>query len=271
MRTNSRPSKYALALLLAALVGGVAACGYRYYAGPLRPASDARQVDGMRIDDDGSITFVLDRLEVGVRPQTDEELNRLYALFSQGGVDAINPFTYGDWQDPETHSTPQRFTVFRLKVKNYTYPKVIIDPTKVVLVSASGREYRALDPLEFAEYFRPYATAYAGNVYKAYEERKDMFTRVRYTGDPVFSGQENDGFLVFPVLHPEVQTIRFKIEDVAVRFDFRGEPTEILQLEYVFHREVGRIYPGGQEPVLESSEPASTADEPTPSKESLQL
>lgn len=244
MEIRRRWSKYSLVLAGGALAALVVACGYRYYAGPLRPVAVAQQAAGMRIDDDASITFVRDRLEVVVRPQTDAELNRLFANYSAGGVDAVTPFTYGDWQDPETRSTPQRFTVFNLKVKNYTYPKVVIDPDKVHLVSSNDRRYRALVPLEFAEYFRPYATAYAGNTYKTYRERKDLFARTRYKGNPVFSGQESDGFLVFPVLHPDVHTIRFKIEDIAVRFNFRGEPTETIQLEYVFHRDIDRIYAG---------------------------
>ena len=152
----------------------------------------------MQVSDDGTVLFVQERFEVGVRPQTDAELNRLYPTYSKDGMESINPYTYGDWQDPETGSTPQRFTVFLLKVKNYSYPKVQIDPLKVSLIAANGREYPALDPLEFDEYYRPYATAYSGNLYDRYEERKDLFASSRYAPEPVFSGQEAQGFLVFP-------------------------------------------------------------------------
>ena len=180
-----------------------------------------------------------------MRPQTDAELNRLYPAYSKGGMESINPYTYGDWEDPETGSTPQRFTIFLLKVKNYSYPKVQIDPLKVSLIASNGREYPALDPLEFDEYYRPYATAYSGNLYNRYEERKDLFASSRYASEPVFSGQEAQGFLVFPALHPDVRELRLKLEDVAIRFDFRGDPIEVLDLEYLFFREIGRIYPDG--------------------------
>ena len=232
----------AAALLVVAFLG---ACGYRYYSGPLQPAADVRQQTGMQVSDDGTVLFVQERFEVGVRPQTDAELNRLYPTYSQGGVESINPYTYGDWKDPETGSTPQRFTVFLLKVKNYSYPKVHIDPLKVSILASNGREYLALDPLEFAEYYRPYATAYSGNLYNSYEERKDLFSSSRYSAESVFSGQEVEGFLVFPALHPDVRELRLKVEDVAIRFDFRGEPVEMLDLEYLFFRETGRIYPDG--------------------------
>ena len=243
MRGKSRRlSALAAGLLLAGLC---AACGYRYYAGPLQPLPDAQQHTGMKVSDDGTVLFVQERFEVGVRPQTDAELNRLYPTYSKGGMESINPYTYGDWKDPETGSTPQRFTIFLLKVKNYSYPKVQIDPLKVSLIAANGREYSALDPLEFDEYYRPYATAYSGNLYDHYEERKDLFASSRYASEPVFSGQEAEGFLVFPALHPDVQELRLKLEDVAIRFDFRGDPIEVLDLEYLFFREIGRIYPDG--------------------------
>ena len=232
----------AVGLLLIAFLG---ACGYRYYSGPLQPAADVRQQTGMQVSDDGTVLFVQERFEVGVRPQTDAELNRLYPTYSQGGIDSKNPYTYGDWKDPETGSTPQRFTVFLLKVKNYSYPKVFIDPLKATILASNGRKYQALDPLEFAEYYRPYATAYSGNKYYSYEERKDIFASSRYRAEPVFSGQEVEGFLVFPTLHPDVQELRLRVENVAIRFDFRGEPIEIIDLEYLFFRETGRIYPDG--------------------------
>ena len=237
---SQRLTILAAGLLLAVFLG---ACGYRYYTGPLKPASDARQQTGMQVSDDGTVIFVQERFEVGVRPQTDAELNRLYPTYSQGGIESMNPYTYGDWKDPETGSTPQRFTVFLLQVKNYSFPKVHIDPLKVSLIASNGREYQALDPLEFAEYYRPYATAYSGNLYNQYEERKDLFASSRYVAGPVFSGQEVQGFLVFPALHPDVQELRLRLEDVAIRFDFRGDPIELLDLEYLFFRETGRIYP----------------------------
>lgn len=241
-RSSRRVPVLAAGLLLA---GFWVACGYRYYAGPLQPLPDAQQQTGMQVSDDGTVLFVQERFEVGVRPQTDAELNRLYPTYSKGGIASINPYTYGDWKDPETGSTPQRFTIFLLKVKNYSYPKVQIDPLNVSLIASNGRQYPTLDPREFDEYYRRYATAYAGNLYDRYEERKDLFAASRYGAEPVFSGQEAEGFLVFPALHPDVQKLRLKLEDVAIRFDFRGDPIEMLDLEYVFFRETGRIYPDG--------------------------
>ena len=59
---------WAWSLLLTLLVG---ACG-RYFHTPLQPAS--RQAEGMTVNDDGSITYALDRLSINLKPMTDEEL-----------------------------------------------------------------------------------------------------------------------------------------------------------------------------------------------------
>jgi len=236
--------------LLAFLLG---ACGYRYYTGTLRPLPELQQQENIAVSDDGTVTFIRNRLEVGVRPQTDEELNRLYAPYSTGGLDAVNPYTFGDWKDPETQSTPHRFTIFQLKVKNYAYPKILIDPSQAWIISENGRKYQPLGPLQFAEYFRPYATAYAGIEYGQFQERKDIFSRSRYKAEPIFSGQETQGFLVFPLIHADVQKLSLRIEKVAIRFDFRNEPVETLDLEYLFERNIGRLYAGQQEPVLAPS------------------
>ena len=56
----------------------------------------------MLVLDDGTVTFALNRLEVSVRPMTDEELNRQYPTQSNnasGPGDEVpsNPFTNGNW------------------------------------------------------------------------------------------------------------------------------------------------------------------------------
>lgn len=218
-------------------------CGYyEYYAKPLWPASDTEQSAGMHVSDDGSVTFTKERLEISVRPITDEELNRQFASVSEGGVKSTNPYTYGDWKDGETSRTPQRFTVFKVKIKNYAYPKVYVDPMKAVLIAGNSRTYRPLSLGELEAYYFPYAVGHAGNTYRQYEERKDIMKKTQLTDDMIFSGQEHEGFIVFPRLHHDVKRIRFLLEDVALRFDFRGEPIETADVTYLFQRDAGRVY-----------------------------
>jgi hypothetical protein len=221
----------------------LAGCGYHHYAGPLQPQGE--QGPGMVSADDGSVTFVKDRFEVRLRPLTDQELNRQFAPQSGGGPKSTNPYTYGDtefYEDPEDR---QRFTAFLLDVKNYAYPKVKIDPQRVQLVAANGREYWSLNLQQLDRYFRAYIIGYEGNAYARYRERRDLLLRTMYKNEQIFSGQESEGLIVFPHLHPDVGQVKVIVRDVVLRFDYRDEPLESIDITYAFGREVGREYPDG--------------------------
>lgn len=223
-----------------------AACGYRYWAGPLEPAPVVGDGAAMEVSDDGSVTFVQGRLEISVRPVTDEELNRQFASFSDDGASSLNPYTYGNWTDPELEEVPLRFTVFRIRVKNYMYPKMQVNPWKAVIVAQNGREYVPLDLAQLKEYYLRFVIGYAGNRYANYKERMAIIRNTLYHGDLVFSGQEKDGFIVFPVLHPDVRSIRLRLRDVALRFDVWNEPVEQIDVEYAFERDIGRVLADGE-------------------------
>jgi len=228
-------------LLTTASVLLLAGCGYLHYAGPLRPL--AQQPGAMTVADDGSVTYEKGRFEVKLRPLSDAELNRQFAGESQEGEKSTNPYTYGDieFKDKER----QRFVVFALSVKNYAYPKVRIDPAKIVLRASNGREYWSLSEQQIDTYFRIYAVGYAGNVYIQYKNRLDLVKRTLFRNEDIFSGQEAEGFVVFPVLHHDVRQIQAMIEDAFLRFDSRNEPVETLDIGYDFEREVGRRFRNG--------------------------
>ena len=57
----------------------------------LDPVEEDLQLPGMRVSDDGSVTFVKDRFELSVRPLTVNELNRHFPSHSQGGRESTNP------------------------------------------------------------------------------------------------------------------------------------------------------------------------------------
>lgn len=221
-------------------------CGYRYHVGNLEPVAEKGQMTGMVVKDDGTVVFVKERLEISLRPMTDEELNRQFASYSAKGTDSANPYTFSDWKDPEADKTPSRFTVFYLKVKNYTYPKMQVDPLKMRIISDNGREYYPMSLLDLDNYYLAYAIGYAGNKHELYEERTDILKKSLYQADMVFSGQEVDGYVVFPVLHEDVRHIRVQLKDAMLRFDFRNEPVETTDVEYAFEREIGRVYPRGE-------------------------
>lgn len=226
--------KLFLTLVLPLFIFG---CGYHYFAGDLMPQSRSFQTAGMAVRDDGSVAYIHERLEISLRPVTDEELNRRFPEASNEEIKSTNPYTYGNWKDPVTGNTPRRFTVFLLKVKNYTYPKVKIDPAKVKIISKNGREYSSLSLMELEEYYYPYVRGYSGVAYNRFEARKDILRATLYTGDVIFSGQEGEGYVIFPRLHHDVSDIEVWVNDVVLRFNVLGEPIETTDLVFLFHRE----------------------------------
>ncbi|MFH1566792.1 MAG: hypothetical protein ABIL09_02255 [Gemmatimonadota bacterium] len=236
-----------LAVLATAAVAGlgVQQCAYPYYAGPLRPAEG--QAELMSTADDGTVTYTRDRLEVSLRPMTDEELNRQLTAQSQAGAKSTNPYTFSDADvGGAGGQRPSRFTVFRLRVKNYAYPKVRIDPSRIVLRTSNRREYWSLGFDQLDTYFRAYAMGYRGNEYNRYKERLDVLARTMFKSEDVFSGQEITGYIVFPVLHPDVESLRIEVLEAVLRFDYRNEPVETAHIAYQFVRDVGRMSPRGE-------------------------
>ncbi|MDP7363510.1 MAG: hypothetical protein QF768_12990, partial [Candidatus Latescibacteria bacterium] len=146
-----------LVVTLAVLATGCA----RQFPGPARPQIEANQAELMSVLDDGTVSYNLERLEISMRPMTDSELNRLLPQESNSGAESTNPYTYGDWQPLGESYTPQRFTVFLLRTKNYEFPKIRVNPERVVLRTQNRRTYEALDILRLGEYFRAHAQAWA--------------------------------------------------------------------------------------------------------------
>ncbi len=235
MSSSGRCRRAAPWLLPAVLL--LSACG-RYFPGPLEPAG--RQAEGMSVNDDGSVTYHLDRLEITLKPMTDAQLNRQFAPVSQGGAASLNPYTFGDWTAPGDDWTPPRFTVFRLQIGNYQFPKVLLDPLKTYITTGNNRTYGPVTYAQLYDYFRTYWQGRTGRGRSDFRARTDILKRTLYPGDILFSGLEKEGFLVFPVLHDDVTDIRVFIENIAVRFNYQEIPVETIDLSFSFVREVHR-------------------------------
>lgn len=213
-------------------------CGYHYFADNLAPDVELRQAAGMEVRDDGSVAYIQERLEISLRPVTDPELNRRFPEASQQGIKSTNPYTYGNWKDPVTGQIPRRFTIFLVKVKNYTFPKVQVDPVNIRIISQNGREYPSLSLLELEEYYYPYVQGYSGVASNEFEARKDILRATLYSGGAIFSGQESEGYVVFPKLHHDVKEIVVHIDDVVLRFNILGEAVESIDRGFRFHRDI---------------------------------
>lgn len=233
---NIATSGLLAALYLFALAGCLSQVGLRRFATPPEPVP--QQNEAMTILDDGAIVYAKDRLEIALQVLDDGFLNRQFAANSRKGAESTNPYTYGDWKPWGQDWTPERFTVVLLKVKNYEYPKVFIDPSTLVITTSNNRVYNALDNGQLEDYFSPYLRAYAGNQRQQFEDITDLLKRTVYPPDMVFSGQESTGYIVFPVLHRDVSDFTVNVADMAVRFDYKGEPVETIDLAFKFQREI---------------------------------
>ncbi|MBM3276812.1 MAG: hypothetical protein FJY95_01850 [Candidatus Handelsmanbacteria bacterium] len=252
-------SRFLSALLLAAALAG-AGCAYRYYATPLKPLNEEQQGTSHKVADDGTVTFTQGRLEVSLRPMTDEELNRQFSAMSHGGARSTNPYTFGDSKVFRTDETPQRFTVFRLQVENYEFPKVLIDPARIYLTTSNGRKYYALTLAQLRVYFRRYALGGAetnteywvpGNENEEQNDRETTLNRTLYPAEQIFSAQEKEGYVVFQPLAADVEELTVHIPDMVVRFDYKGDPSEYIDVTARFGREIGRQYPDGRKVAMD--------------------
>ena len=88
------------------------------------------------IGDEGLASYHLEGSRIDVQYMTDSVLNGMFPDDSTGGRLSTNPYTYGDWMDPNLGYVPNRFTVFNVSVYNYTYSKMELDPLKVILLTA---------------------------------------------------------------------------------------------------------------------------------------
>ena len=73
-----------------------------------------------------------------------------------------------------------------------------------------------------------------------------------FKNEEIFSGQEKEGFVIFPALHSDVRDINVTVHDCVLRFDYRNEPVEAVNIIYGFERDIGRKY-GDAEPVIETA------------------
>ena len=65
-----------------------------------------------------------------------------------------------------------------------------------------------------------------------------MLKRTMFQEQIIFSGQESEGFVVFPSLAPDVKEFSIHVRGIALRYNYRDEPVETKDLIFHFQREV---------------------------------
>ena len=240
--------------LIAAALGAITAVGCGHFLVPtaFQPAEAQNQIrhsegTSMEVSDDGTVSWVQGRLEISARVMTDQELNRQFPAFSEnshGPGDELptNVFTYGNWEDSRSGEPPTRFSVFRVIVKNYEYPKVKFDSLSPYIEAANGRVYYPWGQFDFEEFFRRFPLAYNGLGYLRFRERLSLLKLGLYPdNDFCFSGQEFEGYIVFDDMHTDVEDIVLKIPAVGIRYDYRDQPLETVDLAFKFNRDLIKV------------------------------
>lgn len=231
-----------ITLLLAALGG----CAF-VHVSPLARASlifpQPDQLDGYTVGDDGSAAYHNGDLEIVVTPMSDSELNSYFPEESSLGEYSINPYTFGDWVDPNVGYVRNRFTVFGVAVHNQGFAKVELDPLRAVLTTDRPGEvlqtYGILAgaaPRTFEGYYRARRRP-SGNDYYRFNMRMGIVRSNNYAVDKkIFDGERYSGFIVFDPLDEEVTTIRLNLRDLVLKFSAFDMPLESVDLVFGFER-----------------------------------
>jgi len=251
-----------LAALAASLAAGCALLQVAAHdrASVLVPA--AVQASGYAVSDDGAVTYRQGGLEVIVEPMSDAALNRLFPHESSLGEYSINPYTFGNYVDPEVGYVRNRFTVFRVTVRNDEYAKVELDPLRAVLTTDRRGElltaYGILAgaaPRTFEGYYRA-RRGPSGNEYYRFNMRMGIVRSNNYgVGKKVFKGERYGGFVVFDPLDEAVRRVRLTLRDFVVKFSAFDVPLETVDLVFGFER---RLVDGVQALASAAPPPART-------------
>jgi len=214
------------------------------YKSNLVPGDKAAEAPAYIANEDGSITFDQEGLRVTVRYLGDAELNRRYPDVSYQERFSANPFTYGNWRDPQLGYTPDRFTVFEVEIFNPVLPKVELFPAKTALRTNLGEEftYYAINREESDNSFEDYFTFIrgpGGNEQYRFDQRMSIVREELFRPDhQVFKGGDYSGYLVFQALDEEVESVELRIEDFALKFDEANHPSQTTDLVFHFDHEV---------------------------------
>ena len=213
-----------------------------------RSALDPKESEGEEysIGDDGVVSYHLEGSRIDVQYMTDPALNEMFPDDSKGGELSTNPYTYGDWMDPNVGYVPNRFTVFNIAVYNYTYAKMQLDPLKVILLTDRGGylESYTVAPVADRKSLEGYhrgLRGISGNEHYRFSKRIGIVRATAYGEDEViFKGENYSGLVVFDPLHPRVGNVRLILKEFALKFDASGHPIETIDIPFDFSRTVSK-------------------------------
>ncbi len=194
--------------------------------------------------DSTAIVYNRGSFKVEVKYVPDYQLNNVeFPEESRDGEFSANPFTYANWVDPKLGITPNRFSVFRVSIYNYSAPKLNFDPERSFLLtdrgdlfSGYGREEKTSKNFSIEAYFKRRKGA-SGVEDEIFERRMGIIrTTVLYLGRPVYAGDNREGFVVYDPLDETVQQTKLVFQDFILGYDENNEPSEFTTISFYFKR-----------------------------------
>ncbi len=152
-----------------------------------------------------------------------------------------NPYTYGNWIDPELGYTPRKFTVFKVTVYNYTGSKLNYDPELTVLETDRGdyfhayaREQKNSKYYSIEEYYKKRKGS-SGVDEEIFETRMGIARRTMlYYGKPIYKGDSRDGLIVFDPIVDNVEKLKISVNDFIIGYDENNDPSDFIDLTFYF-------------------------------------
>jgi len=163
-----------------------------------------------------SFIFDLGGTSIEVKYMTEDELNALFPEESSQGLYSTNPYTFGNWIDPNLGYTPNRFTTFQISIINRNFAKMRIDPVEAELITNLGETYHSYTfSVAAAKYDNSFENYYrtlrgqSGNEYYRHEMRLGMVMGKNFgLEEVVFRGDTYSGLITFDKLRPEVTKVQ---------------------------------------------------------------
>jgi len=220
-------------------------------------------------EDKRTISYDRKDFKVEIKYMSDYQLNTFeFPEQSVNGYYSTNPFTYGNWVDPELGFVPNKFTVFKVTVYNYTASKINFDPENAFLESERGdkfycygREEKSSRYLSMEAYYKK-RKGTSGVDDDVFESRMGTIRRtVHYLGKPVFRNDVRDGLIVFDPLADDAGKIKLILKDFILGYDENNQPSEFTTLNFFFDRtafEIGTV--NGKDSVMRQTVSALPAD-----------
>ena len=219
---------------------------YNSYLAPVLVGSDtAYSLD----EETQSFVFDIGNSSIEIRYMSESELNDLFPDESSQGIYSTNPYTYGNWVDPDLGYTPNRFSVFEVTVINRDFAKMRVDPVEALLITDLGEEYHpytysvaaAKYGKSFEDYYRT-IRGQSGNEYYRHVMRLGMVRGKNFGLDEmIFRGDSYFGLITFDKLRPEVNRVQLVLNDIVFRFDAFNRPADVITASFNFERKIDKI------------------------------